>query len=195
MAEVWNISHPTKDSGLGADQRVVTVGKSRINRQGETLLQIQNDDLTVGIKEVEKPEERQTRAGSVADKIVNRLTVNRGWMSRADLAADQLIGGSVAAIRKSLQRLENRGVVEVKKEGKTKLYRALSRGGCVRVGQVPEKPVEDKDVKWDTSIPPSPKTETECPISEASAGASSETNSPMSHSPRARKDWDEFWDD
>ena len=59
VAEVWNITHPKKDSGLGADQRVITIGKSRINRQGETLIQTQNDDLTVSIREVEKPEERR----------------------------------------------------------------------------------------------------------------------------------------
>ena len=163
VAEVWNITHPKKDSGLGPDQRVVTVGKSRINRQGETLIQIQNDDLTVGIKEIEKHEERQTRAGSVADKIVNRLTINGGWVSRQDLAADPLIGGSIAAVKKSLQRLENRGVVMAKKDGRIKLYRALSRGGCVKGGQVSENVVLDSSEKGDTSIPISPKPETECP--------------------------------
>ena len=59
----------------------------------------------------------QTRAGSVAERIMNRLQTRGDWMSRQDLNADPVVGGSVSAIQKTLQRLENRGVVEVETKG------------------------------------------------------------------------------
>ena len=184
VSEVWNISMPKKDSGLRNDQRVITIGKSRLNRSGESLLQTQNDDLTVSLVEAKKSEELQTRAGSVAERIMNRLQTHQGWLSRHDLNADPLVGGSVAAIKKTLQRLENRGVVEVEtKEGK-KLYRALrssARGESVTGGQVPLKSVDDSISRGDTSSP-----ESECPPVDLSAGAPSENAETLSPSPRAR---------
>jgi hypothetical protein len=69
-------------------------------------------------------------------------------MSRADLAADPLCGGSVAGIRKGLGRLVSRGLIEVaeavpgKGGGKaTNLYRAvLSRDMCVNKCPIGEEP-------------------------------------------------------
>ena len=186
VSEVWNISQPKRDSGLSNDQRVITVGKSRLNRSGETLIQTQNEDLTVSLVEAKKSEELQTRAGSVADRIMNRLQVRDEWMSREEMNSDALIGGSVSAIKKTLQRLENRGVVEVKTVERKKLYRALksvSRGESVKGGQVPLNPVGDSSLKGDTSSP-----KTKCPPSNLSAGASSEGGETMSPSPRARTD-------
>jgi len=183
-SEVWNICHPKKDSGLSNDQRVISIGKSRLNRSGESLLQTQNDDLTVSLVEAKKSEELQTRAGSVADRIMNRLQTHQGWLSRHELNADPLVGGSVAAIKKTLQRLENRGVVEVEtKEGK-KLYRALrssTRGEIIEGGQVPSIPVHDSNSGGDTC-----SSETECPPHGLSAGAPSEASGTVSPSPRAR---------
>ena len=177
VSEVWKIDVPAKDSGLGQDQRVITVGKSRINRKGETLVQSQQDDLTVSIQEIKKKEEVQTKAGTVAERIMNRLQTHDGWMSRTELNADPLVGGSVAAIKKTLQRLENRGVVEILEKptpngpqsSSTELLRA--HGESKTTGQVHNNPVEDKDSQGDTlmrqarnrSVPP-----------ESSAGASSE---------------------
>ena len=189
VSEVWSISHPKKDSGLSNDQRVITIGKSRLNRSGESLLQTQNDDLTVSLVEVKKSEELQTRAGSVAERIMNRLQTHGDWVTRQELNADPLVGGSVSAIKKTLQRLENRGVVEVeevmKKKGKmTKLYRAVTdspRGEIIDGGQVPLNPVHDSKKTGDTS-----QKFSECPPSRSSAGASSEATGTVSPSPRAR---------
>ena len=157
VSEVWKIDVPKKDSGLGQDQRVITVGKSRINRKGETLVQSQMDDLTVEIKEIKKKEEVQTKAGTVAERIMNRLQTHQGWMSRTELNSDPLVGGSVAAIKKTLQRLENRGVVETKEEkteagGKpTKSYRALRAHGESNTGGQPQKsPCNDSVSQGDT---------------------------------------------
>ena len=189
VAEVWNIKTPQKDSGLSADQRVITVGKSRINRSGETLIQTQEEDLTVSLVEVAKKEEMQTRAGSVGERIMNRLQTKDEWVSRHELNADPLVGGSVAAIQKTLQRLENRGVIEVMEkpspQGRpTKLYRAIrvrSCGGCVKTGQPPLNPVSDSKEKVDTS-----QASEQCPVSKSSAGALSEDVRTLSDNPRAR---------
>jgi len=193
VSEVWNISHPKKDSGLSNDQRVISIGKSRLNRSGETLIQTQNEDLTVSLVEAKKSEELQTRAGSVADRIMNRLQTRQDWMSREDLNGDPLVGGSVSAIQKTLQRLENRGVVEVMKKsvpghaGSIKLYRSLSHvrahGEGRTSGQVQEIPVVDSPKRVDTG-----SSEEMCPPVEPSAGADSGDGRTLSDSPRARTD-------
>ena len=186
VSEVWNISHPKKDSGLTNDQRVINIGKSRLNRSGESLLQTQNDDLTVSLVEAKKAEELQTRAGSVAERIMNRLQTTDEWVTRQDLNADPLVGGSVSAIQKTLQRLENRGVVEVETKEGRKLYRALRsspRGEIIEGGQVHSNPDDDSKTGVDTVSP-----EEECPPPDLSTGAASEAEQTMSTSPRARSE-------
>jgi ribosomal protein S25 len=214
VSEVWNISHPKKDSGLSVDQRVITIGKSRINRQGETLIQTQNDDLTVSLVEASKPEELQTRSGTVGERIMNRLQTNQGWMSRQEMCSDPLINGSVAAIRKTLQRLENRGVVMVIERpsshgSATKLYKAVSTtlstrawGESIKVSHLEENPCNDRDVKGDTTpgadiCPTSPGTSAlkgdnsaekeECPTSKPSVDAGSASSGTSSLYSRARE--------
>jgi ribosomal protein S25 len=207
VAEVWNISKPKQDSGLAIDQRVIQIGKSRINRSGETLIQTQNDDLTVSLVEAKKPKEIQTRAGTVAERIMNRLQTSNQPLSRHDLNADPLVGGSVSAIKKTLQRLENRGVVEVIERtshtnAPEKFYSALRAWGeSVRRRTGDENPVEHSISKGDTeagtsSCPPplsiasetegdTPPPQSECPPSELSAGAGSDPEGTLDLCPRA----------
>lgn len=210
VSEVWNISLPTKDSGLNVDQRVIKVGKSRLNRSGESLVQTQNEDLTVSLVEARKLEELQTRAGTIAERIMNRLQTHQGWMSRKDLNADPLVGGNISAIRKALQRLMNRGVLEARalqgnKPGKQELeYRSLRvRGGMGQVGKKGQTPCNNELSKWDSPIQeqgcPIQDSDTgadkwdtssknsECPIQEPSAGAGSDVDKKVSHTPRARE--------
>ena len=149
----------------------------------------------------------QTRAGTVAERIMNRLQTSKQPMSRADLNADPLVGGSVAAIKKTLQRLENRGVVEVEerpnpKGSPTKLYSALRAWGeSVKGGRSTEIPCSDSNSRGDTeagtsSCPLSsqkpdatkgdtPPPKSECPSSELSAGAGSDPEETVSLYPRA----------
>jgi hypothetical protein len=193
VSEVWNITEPKSDSGLSADQRVITIGKSRMNRKGETLIQSQLDDLTIHLKEIKKKEEVQTKAGTVSDRIMTRLMTSEAWMSRADLNGDGLVGGSVAAIRKTLQRLEGRGVVEVKEVksphgAPTKLYRILlAHGESQESGQPPQTPDENKasDGGQTTAAVP---TEESCPTSESSTGAPSDGADECPLSSHARTD-------
>jgi hypothetical protein len=142
---------------------------------------------------------------------MNRLQTCQGWMSRTDMNSDPLINGSVAAIRKTLQRLENRGLLVVVErpgfQGKpTKLYKALSSracGGSQEVSHLEEIPCNNKDSKWDTTPgtekcpikagTDAPKWDTtplndECPIKESSAGAGSDANGTDSVCSRAREE-------
>jgi hypothetical protein len=201
VAEIWNITKPKADSGLSLqDQRVIHIGKSRIGREGESLIQTQNEDLTISLAESKRPEEMQTRAGTVAERIMNRLVTVGRPMTQKELNADPLVGGSVAAIQKTLQRLVNRGVVEVVEErqrssqkgGKKELaYQAL-RGESSRVSgseQTPsagthlesDTPSETQGCPIQTGVPleresDNPSPEGECPIEEVSAGAGSGHN-------------------
>ncbi len=207
VSEVWHITEPKKDSGLSADQRVITIGKSRMNRKGETLIQSQMDDLTVQIKEIKQKEEVQTKAGTVADRIMNRLQTCEAWMTRSDLNSDPLVGGSVAAIRKTLQRLEDRGVVETKEEknpdgGKpVKFFRVLlAHGESQQVGQQPQTPSENRASAMGQTSEEEPTSES-CPIVDFSAGAPSDGVDEGPLSSRARTDEElrsmrdqSFWD-
>ena len=193
VSEVWNITEPKKDSGFDADQRVITIGKSRINRKGEVLIQSQMDDLTIHLKEIKKKEEVQTKAGTVSDRIMNRLMTSESWMSRSDLNSDPLVGGSVAAIRKTLQRLENRGVLETKEESvpgipPVKLYRiVLAQGESIEVGQQEQNPCKDNGLAM--GQPPSTEpSQAKCPKADSSPGAPSGDVEQVSHSSRARTD-------
>lgn len=216
VAEIWNIQKPQADSGLSTqDQRVIAITKSRIGREGETLIQTQNEDLTLSLVEARRPSELQTRAGTVAERIMNRLVTSQVPLSRADLNADPLVGGSVAAIRKTLQRLVNRGVVEVVESKqrsahtggkKEHFYKAL-RGGTKELSQQQQNPCNDSVFQCDTPSGleecPSRNVKTddvdrsdwdtqaksvECPTEKPSAGAGSDPVGTDERCSRAHED-------
>ena len=147
------------------------------------MIQTQNEDLTVSLIEAKKPEEAQTRAGTVADKIMLRLQTTNEEMTRQQLNSDPLIGGSVAAITKTLQRLLNRGVISaVTKKGGVKHYSVVrAQGESSRGGQVQENPVDDIDLGVDKC-----STKSSCPPPKSSAGASSAKVQTLSTNPHAR---------
>ena len=159
VAEVWTVDKPNADNKLKADQRLVTVGKSRIGRSGERLLQVQNEDFTLSLAEVKKPDEMQTRAGTQAEKILNRLLTSGRPMSLKDLNADSLVGGSVAANRKTIQRMLNRGLIAVvrteqgSRGGRPEEFYApvgSSRGETIDVSTSSQTPCAGTDSQVDT---------------------------------------------
>ena len=100
-------------------------------------------------------------------------------ITRSDLNADPVIGGNVAGIRKSLHRLEKRGLIEVvealsnKSGGKpTYHYKAVlacgALGESVSLGQTPSA---GTDEQWDTT-----KEKTEVSHSETVDAGSSDLN-------------------
>ena len=216
-AEVWRVETPTDDNKLSPDQRLITVQKSRIGRVNERLLQVQNDDLTVEIVEWQKPDAIQTKAGSLSERILQRLLVSSKPMSRAELCADQLTGGSTGAVRKTLQRMLNRGVIKVAEirsradgKGSPENYyvpagrKTSSCGGTqndVSTEQIPSAGTEDK---CDTShLKPEvsrlgktirnlsgtlPENEEECPTKESCDSKGSDLSDPNTVYPRGSED-------
>jgi len=149
--ECWRISRPDKKQveRVGNNARFITVEKSRAGRDGSKLLMKLEDDLTFSLTDYVEPDADSSSPASVVDRVLNRLrSAYPRALSRPDLAADPLCGGSVAGIRKGLQRLVSRGLIEVIEAAPTKgggkgtnHYRAvLSRDMCVKTCPIGEEP-------------------------------------------------------
>jgi hypothetical protein len=149
--EVWGLRRPERAQleRVGGNARLISVEKSRAGRDGTKLLMKLESDLTFSLADYVELDGESTSPASVIDRVLQRLrAVYPRALSRQDLAGDPLCGGSVTAIRKSLQRLESRGLIRVegtipKKNGGNpfNLYGAvLSRDMCVNVCPKGAKP-------------------------------------------------------
>ena len=140
--ETWSLRRPS-DKQLeqtGHNARIITIEKSRSGRGGTSLLLRQEADLSFTLADwTPEVDPNETAPSGITDRVLQRLRViYPSSKTREELNADALCGGSVTAIRKSLQRLEKRGlirVVETKRTSKggspIKVYQAvisLSRG-------------------------------------------------------------------
>jgi hypothetical protein len=139
--EVWGLRRPDKRQveQTGYNARLITVEKSRAGRDGSKLLMKLENDLTFSLADYVELDGDSASPASIVDRVLQRLrAAHPRSMSRSDLAADALCGGSVAAIGKALQRLASRGLVEVVGQASTgsrpsNLYQAvLSRDMCVK---------------------------------------------------------------
>ena len=113
--EVWGLRRPDKKQveRTGSNSRLITVEKSRTGRDGSTLLMKLENDLTFSLADFVDVEGNEGPA-TVVDRVLQRLrAVYPRSLSRSDLAADPLCGGSVTAIKKATQRLVSRGLVAV----------------------------------------------------------------------------------
>jgi hypothetical protein len=149
--EVWGLRRPDKKQleRVGSNARLISVEKSRAGRDGTTLLMKLEEDLTFSLADFVEVDPDSASPASVVDRVLTRLrSAYPRALSRADLAADPLCGGSVAGIRKGLQRLVSRGLIEVvsssqgSRGGKpANAYRAvLSRDMCVNKCPTEGKP-------------------------------------------------------
>ena len=138
--EVWGLRRPDKKQveQTGYNARLITVEKSRAGRDGSKLLMKLESDLTFSLADYVEVDTDSASPASIVDRVLQRLrAAYPRSLSRSDLAADALCGGSVAAIGKALQRLASRGLVEVVGQTSTgarpsNLYQAvLSRDMCV----------------------------------------------------------------
>ena len=142
--EVWGLRRPDKKQleRVGSNARLISVEKSRAGRDGTTLLMKLEDDLTFSLTDFVEGDADSSSPASVVDRVLHRLrAVYPRSLSRTELAADSLCGGSVSGIRKGLQRLVSRGLIEIAEtQNKTaggspvNSYRAvLSRDMCVNM--------------------------------------------------------------
>lgn len=146
--ETWALRKPTDKDGVPQHCRIITIEKSRSGRSGTSLIMRQEKDLSFSIADfTPEIDPTNTSPSSITDRVLQRLrSIFPRTVTKADLVADELVGGSVAAIGKSLQRLEKRQLISIaettkgKKGGSPKIsYQAvLSRGEgqeSVQLGQ------------------------------------------------------------
>lgn len=164
--EVWGLRRPDKKQleVLGSNARLISVEKSRAGRDGTSLLMRLEDDLTFSLADYAETDAETSNPASVVDRVLQRLrAAHPRSLSRQQLAADPLCGGSVTAIKKAIQRLVSRGLVEVssstpnKKGSPTNFYLAvLSRDMCVNMCPPKEKPSVGLESKGGQPISVSP---------------------------------------
>ena len=176
--ETWSLKRPS-DKQLeqtGSNARIITIEKSRSGRGGTSLLLRQEADLSFTLADwTPEIDPSETTPSGVIDRVLQRLrVVYPAGKTREELNSDPICGGSVAGIKKALQRLEKRGLIHVVEERKvsgkrgspSKVYQAvisLSRGEGGNTCPSNKNPSGDKDfkggqqVKTEKSVPLSPK--------------------------------------
>ena len=153
--ETWKLSKPDKELAeqLGTNTRIIRVEKSRFSRMGSCLLLKQLSDLSFELKDY-KPKVENSSPASIIDRILEKLrTVYPETRSRIDLNADPLIGGNVTAIRKSLERLVDRGLIKIWEQkpsvngGRpTNYYKAILVRGDKKSVALNGKPSDNNDL-------------------------------------------------
>lgn len=223
--ETWALSKPSKEQldkgSVPQHSRLITIEKSRSGRSGTSLIMRQEDDLSFSVADFTPEQDKSNTApASVTDRVLARLrTIYPRTYSRTDLNSDPTVGGQTDAIRKSLQRLVKRGLVEVagsatSPDGKStfQVYKAVLACGAFRES-VPQGENTDAgtDLRWDTqtritevsqrgasseaTVGQPSKPDGACPRQEPSGKAESD---PVGHSeiyPRAREECAERTDE
>jgi hypothetical protein len=115
--ETWSLRRPSDNQleQTGANARIITIEKSRSGRGGTSLLLRQEADLSFTLADwTPEVDPSESTPSGITDRVLQRLrVVYPAGKTREELNGDPICGGSVAAIRKSLQRLEKRGLIQV----------------------------------------------------------------------------------
>ena len=118
--ETWALTQPTEEeqAKVGRYSRLITIEKSRSGRSGTQLLMQMQDDLGFTLSDyTPEVDKTNTSPASVSDRVLQKLRViHPDTRSTNDLVDDPLLEGKPGAIRKSLQRLLKRGLIEVSDE-------------------------------------------------------------------------------
>ena len=163
--ETWALKKPSKEQvekgAAPAHSRIIAIEKSRSGRSGTSLMMQMEADLSFSISDfTPEIDAANTAPSSITDRVLQRLRViHPRTASRSDLNADPIIGGNVAGIRKSLHRLEKRGLIEVvdvvsnKSGGKpTHHYKAVLACGDLRKSvSLQQTPSAGTNKQWDTA--------------------------------------------
>ena len=163
--ETWALKKPSKEQvekgNAPMHSRIITIEKSRSGRSGTSLMMQMEADLSFSISDfTPEIDASNTAPSGITDRVLQRLRViHPRTATRSDLNADPIVGGKVAAIRKSLHRLEKRGLIEVvdavsnKSGGKpTHHYKAVLACGALRESvPLEETPSAGTDEQWDSA--------------------------------------------
>jgi hypothetical protein len=202
--ETWALKKPEKDSEMPASSRLITIEKSRSGRSGTALIMNMEADLSFSVADFTKEvDETKTTPDGIVDRVLMKVrTIYPRTITREELNSDALVGGRLAAIKKSLQRLVKKGLLEEWKEegryGKKHYKAVLARGEGGGESPPSQNPVTgtpprgDNDggqkgcpvskPKGDTPVDEKPA----CPPSEPSTGAGSALRGQPDKYPHAR---------
>lgn len=142
--ESWAIRRPEKGEKerVGASARLITINKSREGNEGKQLVLRQQTDLTFELKDLPAEGVEEGSPASIVDRVLQRLRTRGVPMTRKELNADPVVGGSVEGIRKALDRLVDRGLVTTQGKASYKTFQAVSarRGVGPKTVQKEEEP-------------------------------------------------------
>lgn len=126
--ESWAIRRPDKGEKerVGAAARLITINKSREGNEGKQLVLRQQADLTFELKDLPSEGVEEGSPASIVDRVLQRLRTRGVPMTRKELNADPVVGGSVEGIRKALDRLVDRGLVTTQGKASYKTFQAVS---------------------------------------------------------------------
>ena len=125
--ESWAIRRPEKAEleRVGTSARLITITKSREGNEGKQLVLRQQADLTFELKDLPADTTDEEGPASIVDRVLQRLRTRGLPMTRKELNADPVVGGSVEGIRKALERLEDRGLVTSQGKASYKQFSAV----------------------------------------------------------------------
>jgi hypothetical protein len=205
--ETWALKKP--DGGVDSlplSSRLITIEKSRSGRSGTCLIMNMEADLSFSVADFTKEiDETKTTPDGIVDRVLMKVrTIYPRAITREELNSDSLVGGRVAAIKKSLQRLVKKGLVEEWKEegryGKNQYKAVLARGEGGGESPPSKNPVTGTPPRGDNqggqeSCPLSKsrgdnqnKEKDACPPSKPSTGAGSAQGGQPDKYPPARTD-------
>ena len=114
--ETWELTKPSEEEAAknGKHSRMIEIKKSRSMREGTKLLMQMQDDLSFKLTD-HTPEinELDTTPASITDRVLAKIrTVYPRSITTEDLICDRLLDGTPGGIRKALERLRKRSLIE-----------------------------------------------------------------------------------
>ena len=146
--ETWALSKPSEEeaSRIGKFSRLITIEKSRQGRMGTQLLMQMQDDLSFTIADHTPEVESEPTPTSVTGRVLQRMRViYPKTRTTNDLVDDPVIQGNPPAIRKSVQRLAKRGLIEVVSNDPVTYKAVLARGEVQESVPNGQNPVLERD--------------------------------------------------
>jgi len=146
--ETWALSKPSEEeaSRIGKFSRLITIEKSRQGRMGTQLLMQMQDDLSFTIADHTPEVESEPTPTSVTGRVLQRLRViYPQTRTTNELVDDPVLEGKPPAIRKSVQRLAKRGLIEVVSNDPVTYKAVLARGEVQESVPNRQTPVLERD--------------------------------------------------
>ena len=146
--ETWALSKPSEEEAVrvGKFSRLITIEKSRQGRMGTQLLMQMQDDLSFTIADHTPEVESEPTPTSVTGRVLQRMRViYPQTRTTNELVDDPVLEGKPPAIRKSVQRLAKRGLIEAVSNDPVTYKAVLARGEVQESVPNKQTPVLERD--------------------------------------------------